>query len=95
MKTGNIRGSQLISKDGKVFTAAHIVQSADKTTVEFSRGELIPASVVVSALSADVTLLQLDRNLANAAAAILGNSDKVDVGDEIFVVGAPLVSVAR
>ncbi len=78
-----------------MFTAAHIVQSADKTTVEFSRGELIPASVVVSALSADVTLLQLDRNLANAAAAILGNSDKVDVGDEIFVVGAPLVSVAR
>jgi serine protease Do len=79
----------LISKDGKVLTAAHLVQSADKTMVEFSQGELIPASVIGSAFSADLALLQLDHNPANAAAAILGDSDKVDVGDEIFVVGAP------
>jgi S1-C subfamily serine protease len=79
----------LISNDGKVLTAAHLVQSADKTMVEFPQGELIPASVIGSAFSADVALLQLDRNPANAAVAKLGDSDKVDVGDEIFVVGAP------
>jgi S1-C subfamily serine protease len=28
----------LISNDGKVLTAAHLVQSADKTMVEFSEG---------------------------------------------------------
>src|SRR5258705_13371291 len=48
----------LISNDGKVLTAAHLVQSADKTVVEFSRGELIPATVVGSALSADVVSYQ-------------------------------------
>src|SRR2546425_3808961 len=48
----------LISKDGKVLTAAHLVQSADKTMVEFSQGELIPASVIGSAFSADLALLQ-------------------------------------
>jgi serine protease Do len=79
----------LISKDGRVLTAAHLVQSADRTMVEFSHGEIIPASVVGSALSADVALLQLDHNPANAVAATLGDSDQVDVGDEIFVVGAP------
>jgi S1-C subfamily serine protease len=79
----------LISNDGKVLTAAHLVQSADKTMVEVSQGELIPASVVGTAFSADVALLQLDRNPANAVAAKLGDSDGVDVGDEIFVVGAP------
>ena len=44
----------LISNDGKVFTAAHLVQSADKTLVEFSEGELIPAKVVGTAVTADV-----------------------------------------
>ena len=79
----------LISNDGKVLTAAHLVQAADRTVVEFSGGELIPARVIGSALSADVALLQLDQNPGNAAAAALGDSDKVDVGDPIFVVGAP------
>jgi serine protease Do len=79
----------LISNDGKVLTAAHLVQAADRTVVEFSRGELIPAHVTGSAFSADVAVLQLERNPVNAVAATLGDSDKVDVGDQIFVVGAP------
>ena len=79
----------LISNDGKVLTAAHLVQSADRTVVEFSRGELIPARVTGSAFSADVAVLQLERIPANALAATLGDSDKIDVGDQIFVVGAP------
>ena len=79
----------LVSDDGKVLTAAHLVQAADRTVVEFSRGELIPARVIGSAFSADVALLQLERNPMNATAAPLGNSDKVAVGDQIFVVGAP------
>jgi serine protease Do len=79
----------LISNDGKVLTAAHLVQSADKTMVEFSEGELIPASVIGTAMSADVALLQLERIPSNYVAANLGDSDKVEVGDEMFVVGAP------
>ena len=79
----------LISNDGKVLTAAHLVQSADKTLVEFSEGEFISATVIGSSLSADVALLQLDQKPTNAVAAVLGDSNKVDVGDEIFVVGAP------
>jgi serine protease Do len=79
----------LISNDGKVLTAAHLVQSADKTMVEFSQGELIPARVVGTSVSADVALLQLERNPVNYTPAKLGNSDSMDVGDEVFVVGAP------
>jgi S1-C subfamily serine protease len=79
----------VISNDGKVLTAAHLVQSADKTIVEFADGEMIPARVTGSTFSADVALLQLERLPGNTLAAILGNSDKVEVGDQIFVVGAP------
>jgi len=79
----------LISNDGKVLTAAHVVQAADRTVVEFAGGELIPARVTGSTFSADVAVLQLERNPVNAVAATLGDSDKIDVGDQIFVVGAP------
>ena len=79
----------LISNDGKVITAAHLVQAADKIEIEFPDGELIPARVIGSVISADVALLQLDHAAMNIAPAPLGDSDKVEVGDQIFVIGAP------
>src|SRR5262245_10817730 len=69
----------LISSDGKVLTAAHVVQSADKIVVEFSAGELIPARVVGCAFSADVALLQLERNPPSYVPAKLGDSDGAEV----------------
>jgi len=36
-------GSGVLISNDKVLTAAHLVQAADRTMVEFSRGELIPA----------------------------------------------------
>ncbi len=82
-------GSGVLISNDKVLTAAHLVQAADRTMVEFSRGELIPARVIGSALSADIALLQLEHSPANASPVTLGNSDKLEVGDQIFVVGAP------
>lgn len=82
-------GSGVLISNDKVLTAAHLVQAADRTMVEFSRGELIPARVIGSALSADIALLQLEHSPVNALPATLGDSDKLDVGDQIFVVGAP------
>ena len=61
----------LISNDGKVLTAAHVVQTADKTEVEFPDGELIPARVIGSVVNADVALLQLDRAPMSSAPAPL------------------------
>ena len=79
----------LISGDGKILTAAHVVQAADEIWVEFPKEELISAHVVGSDTSADVALLQLDRTPTNVAPAPLGDSNEVEVGDQIFVVGAP------
>jgi len=79
----------LVSSDGKVLTAAHLVQAADAIVVEFADGEVIPARVAGTAVSADVALLQLERPPLNLASAKLADSDKTEVGDEIFVVGAP------
>src|ERR1051325_816455 len=88
ISSDKVHSGVLISSD-KVLTAAHVVQSADKTTVEFPQGESIPAQVIGCSLSADVALLQLQRSPTNYVAAKLGDSDQAAVGDEIFVVGAP------
>ncbi len=79
----------LISADGKVLTAAHVVHTADTITVEFLGGEVVGARVIASEPQADVSLLQLDRVPAAAFVAPLGDSDAVEVGDLVFVVGAP------
>jgi S1-C subfamily serine protease len=80
----------LVSPDGKVLTAAHVVQTADAIAVEFPTGEVLNARVVSSEPAADVALLQLERPPDAPVVARLGDSDGVEVGDQVFVVGAPL-----
>ena len=50
----------LISADGKIMTAAHVVQAMDEINVEFLGGETVPARVISSEPAADLSLLQLD-----------------------------------
>lgn len=79
----------LISADGKILTAAHVVQTADVASVEFPDGQEIIARVISSDLRSDVALLQLKQVPMGVAPATLGDSNKIEVGDQIFVIGAP------
>ncbi len=79
----------LISEDGKLLTAAHVVQTADRVTVKFIGGEQVTARVISSEPNADVALLQLESVPEGVEPARLGDSDRIEVGDEVFVVGAP------
>ena len=81
----------LISDDGKIFTASHVVQAADDIKVTFHDGPTIRARVLSSQPEVDLAVLQLEALPgADWPHAELGDSDAVDVGDEVFVVGAPL-----
>jgi serine protease Do len=79
----------LISADGKVMTAAHVVHAMDEISVEFLGGETVGARVVASEPAADLSLVQLDRVPQGATVSPLANSDAVQVGDQVVVVGAP------
>jgi serine protease Do len=88
---GGLGSGVLISADGKVMTAAHVVQTAESVTVTFVTGEVIPARILASEPSADVALLQLEMPPPEAVhKALLGDSDAARVGDQVLVVGAPL-----
>jgi len=79
----------IISEEGHVMTAAHVVQAADAVVVEFHDGKQIPARVVSSAPEADVSLLMLEKIPSDMVVVKLGDSDKANVGDQAFIIGAP------
>jgi S1-C subfamily serine protease len=88
---GSAQGSGvLISKDGEVMTAAHLVQTANQIFVEFPDGDFATARIIASEPAGDVALLKLNSPPpSGATVAKLGDSDQVEVGDQIFIIGAP------
>jgi serine protease Do len=79
----------LISSDGKVMTAAHVVHAMDEINVEFLGGETVAARVVGSEPAADLSLLQLAKVPPTARVATLADSSAVQIGDQVLIVGAP------
>jgi len=79
----------LIDDEGHVMTAAHVVQTADLVEVEFVDGTKVTASVVASDPVKDVALLKLDKLPERIRPVKLADSDKVSIGEEIFIIGAP------
>ena len=84
---GGLGSGVLISDDGKVLTAAHVVQTANYIEVEFQDGERIPARVLASEPAADLALIQLKTLPQDAYVAELADSDDVEVGEQVFVIG--------
>ncbi len=79
----------LISADGRVMTAAHVVNGMDEITVEGVAGEVVRAKIISSDAAADISLLQLERVTAAMRVAKIGDSNTVRVGQQVMVVGAP------
>jgi len=80
----------VISEDGEIITASHVVQTAENIIVKFFDGEEIPAMVLYSYPAADVALIKLLSPKSTPLKTVkLSNSDEVKIGDQIFVIGAP------
>ncbi len=88
-RSGEIGSGVLISADGRVVTAAHVVHGMEEITVEFLGEDPVAARVIGFQPGADLALLQLDVVPRDALVAVLGDSVKVSVGDRVFVIGAP------
>jgi serine protease Do len=82
----------LISDDGLIWTASHVVHSTENLAVKFTDGDVYEAVVLSSSPAADVALIKIigDFQLKNKHIATIGDSDKVVIGQDIFVIGSPL-----
>lgn len=81
----------LISEDGLIWTAAHVVGTAEEVQIEFLDGDIYEAEVVTSNEQADIALVRIVGafELKNKAVAKIGDSDQLQVGEDVFVLGAP------
>ena len=79
----------LITPDGKVATAAHVVHTMEDITVEFLGEEPVAARVIASEPWADASILQVSVVPRGATVSKLADSDPVVVGDPVIIVGAP------
>jgi S1-C subfamily serine protease len=78
----------VIADDGTAVTNAHVVQDASQVQVALSDGRSVDARVVGRDPSADVAVLKL--NGSGFAPACLGDSNKVQVGDDVVAIGNAL-----
>lgn len=83
-------GTGFLVDNNHIITAAHVVQTAESVSVRFYNNETIPADVISNYKKADVALLKLKWPPKEATVLKLGDSDKMKVGERVFVVGSPL-----
>lgn len=76
----------VLHADGFIATAAHLVAQSDSVSVHFGDGSLVPARMVTVSRSEDIALLKVDKLPSGVTAANLGDSDKLQIGQQLFSV---------
>lgn len=76
----------VIDPSGLIMTNYHVVQDAFEITVMFSDGTLLPGKVLSASRLADLAIVQVDAGHP-LPAAHWGDSDSLQVGDQVLAVG--------
>ncbi len=78
----------IVSPNGYILTNNHVVDGADQVTVKFADSQKqFKASVIGRDADVDVAVLKIDAT--GLSAAVLGDSDQLQVGDTVLAVGDP------
>ncbi len=82
----------ILSEDGYILTNNHVIadggELARTITVRMTTGEEFEATVIGTDADSDIAVLKI--NATNLPAVIIGDSDKLAVGEEVIAVGNPL-----
>lgn len=78
----------IITSDGEIITNNHVISGATAIKVSTSDGKTYTAKVVGTDSKKDLALIKLE-NASGLTVATLGNSDGVQVGDEVVAIGSP------
>ncbi|WP_405525751.1 trypsin-like peptidase domain-containing protein [Streptomyces canus] len=78
----------IITSEGEIITNNHVISGATSIKVSTSDGKSYTAKVVGTDSKKDLALIKLE-NASGLSVAALGNSDGVQVGDEVVAIGSP------
>jgi S1-C subfamily serine protease len=79
----------VVDKAGHIITNYHVVQGAKSVEVSFNDNESLKARIVGVDPSTDIAVLQVDAHSRALTPLPLGNSDQIQVGDEVVAIGNP------
>src|SRR5664279_5686662 len=77
----------IISKDGYIVTNDHVVRDAESIQVKLSNDKVYDAKVVGGDPKSDIAVIKI--NAAELPVAVLGDSDKLEVGQWAIAIGNP------
>lgn len=78
----------IFSDDGYILTNYHVVEDSNSITVSMYDGKSYKAELIGYDESNDVAVLKVEAE--NLVPVVLGNSDKLNVGDSVVAIGNPL-----
>ena len=78
----------ILTSDGYVVTNNHVVDGATSVTVKLYNGDEYDATIVGTDEMNDVALLKIDAT--GLQAVTVGDSDQIEVGEEVIAIGNPL-----
>lgn len=78
----------VISTDGYILTNYHVIDGAKSIQVSFSSGEKYEAKLVGGEEENDIAVLKIQAT--DLTPVLIGDSDKVNVGEQVAVIGNPL-----
>jgi serine protease Do len=88
-KAQSLGSGVIVSPDGYILTANHVVEGAQQVKVSLSTGEKeYPAKVIGNDAPSDIAVLKIEAN-KNLPALVIADSDKLEVGDLVLAVGNP------
>ena len=88
-ESGSLGSGVVISDQGEVLTALHVVKNASEIQLTFADGTQSSAQVASTQPENDIAVLQPDQLPGLLVPAILGNPNAMQVGDEAYAVGNP------
>ncbi len=88
-KAQSLGSGVIVSPDGYILTANHVIEGAESVKVSLSTGEKeFDAKIIGTDPPTDVALLKITHN-GSLPAVTLGDSEKLEVGDMVLAVGNP------
>ena len=78
----------ILTADGYILTNQHVIDKARSITVAMYDGTTYPAELVGYDVNNDIAVLKIDAK--DLTPVVLGDSDRLEVGDEVIAIGNPL-----
>ena len=78
----------IISDDGYILTNYHVIESSDSISVSTYDGKSYDAALIGYDSSNDIAVLKIEGD--NLVPVVLGDSDNLNVGDNVVAIGNPL-----